>query len=77
MRRKYPRINKYTCKRVPNSDRDGTKNYGKPCCVCGISTIGEWYVEYNEMRGDDETARVCAKHWNMNHDELLVAFLNS
>ena len=68
---KYPRIR--DDRRKPDPDKDGSKNYGKPCVVCGTSTCGEKWVQYNFMRGDDELIRVCAEHWKLPREELLAA----
>lgn len=69
---KYPRIDGY--RRKPNAKREGTKNYGKPCVVCGTGTVGEKWVQFNYMRGDDECVRVCSKHWNLQDQKILDAF---
>ncbi len=65
----YPRIVGH--RRKPHADRDGGKNYGKPCVICGIGTCGEKWVQVSYMRGEDETARVCAEHWKES-DEFII-----
>ena len=39
MAKNYPRIVGH--RRKPQGDRDGSKNYGKPCVVCGT-----WKADY-------------------------------
>lgn len=39
MSKKYPLIN--GSRRRPNKEKDGSKNYGLPCVICGKNTIGE------------------------------------
>lgn len=65
----YPRIEGY--RRKPCKDKDGGKNYGKPCIFCGIGTCGEKWVQFSFMRGEDETIRVCADHWKES-DEATI-----
>ena len=67
----YPRIEGR--RRLPKKDLDGSKNYGKPCVVCGVNTCGEKWVQYSYMRGEDETVRVCADHWKCSDDEIIKA----
>ena len=69
MPKKYPRIEGH--RRTPNKDKDGGKNYGKPCVVCGISTCGEKWVQFSYMRGEDDTVRVCAEHWKLPDAEII------
>ena len=69
MPKKYPRIS--GTRRGPNKDRDGEKNYGKPCVVCGAGTCGEKWVQFSYMRGEDETVRVCAEHWKLPDSEII------
>ena len=69
MSKKYPNINGY--RRKPVKERDGTKNYGKPCVMCGTGTCGEKWVQVSFMRGEDETVRVCFDHWKEN-DEVII-----
>jgi len=71
---KYPRIKGY--RRKPNKERDGSKNYGLPCIVCGVGTVGEKWVQYSYMRGDDETARLCADDWETSDDLVLNHLLD-
>ena len=72
---KYPRIKGQ--RRRPDKDRDGDKNYGKPCVVCGVGTVGEKFVQFSYMRGEDDVIRVCAEHWKLPEDELLDAMRKS
>ncbi len=74
MSKNYPFVFGY--RRKPKKDMDGSKNYGKPCVFCGVGTCGEMLVQMSYMRGEDETARVCAEHWKKTGDEILQAFLN-
>jgi len=67
--KRYPRINGY--RRKPVKALDGSNNYGLPCIVCGIGTVGEKWVQYTYMRGEDETVRVCADDWNTADDLIL------
>jgi len=69
MSKNYPLVNGH--RRQPDKDRDGGKNYGKPCVVCGVGTCGEKWVQVSYMRGDDGTVRVCAKHWNMDARTII------
>ena len=69
MAKNYPLIDGY--RRKPNRNNDGMRNYGKPCVVCGKGTIGEKWVQVSYMRGEDETARVCAEHWNFSDEDIL------
>ena len=43
----YPLINGF--RRRPNKKFDGSKNYGKPCVICGTGTIGEMWVQVSFM----------------------------
>lgn len=54
----------------PSTKRDGEKNYGKPCVICGKGTVGQRWVEVDYMRGNDELVRVCREHWNYYEDIL-------
>lgn len=72
MAKKYPLIDGY--RRKPKKELDGGKNYGKPCVICGAGTCGEKWVQVSFMRGEDETVRVCAEHWNAQESEILEAF---
>ena len=65
----YPLINGW--RRRPDKERDGSKNYGKSCIVCGTSTCGEKWVQFSFMRGEDETIRVCANHWKTDETTLI------
>jgi len=69
--REYPRIG--NTRRKPVNDLDGSKNYGKPCVVCGTGTVGEKFVQVNWMRGEDETVRICADHWKA-PDETIIQY---
>jgi len=69
MSRSYPRVKGH--RKRPNYDLDGGKNYGKPCIFCGIGTVGEKWVQFSPMRGEDETVRVCAGHWKQ-PDEAVI-----
>ena len=69
MAKEYPRIQGH--RRKPDPTRDGGKNYGKPCVVCGKGTCGEKWVQWSYMRGEDETVRVCAEHWKCSDDEII------
>lgn len=69
MAKNYPLISGY--RRKPNKDKDGGKNYGKPCVICGAGTCGELWVQYSYMRGEDETVRVCADHWKIGNDLII------
>jgi len=69
MSKDYPLIS--GSRRQPNADRDGGKEYGKPCIVCGIGTIGEKFVQISWFRGEDETVRVCADHWKLSDSVIL------
>jgi hypothetical protein len=69
MAKKYPRIEGH--RRKPNPERDGSKNYGKPCVICGTGTCGEKWVQFTYMRGEDETVRVCSEHWKAPDDVLI------
>jgi hypothetical protein len=71
MGKQYPRIEGR--RRKPNPEKDGTKNHGKPCVFCGKGTIGEKWVQFNYMRGEDETVRVCFDHWKESDDAVLAA----
>ena len=71
MSKKYPRIQ--GSRRRPDKDKDGSKNYGKPCVVCGKGTCGEKWEQVSWFRGEDETIRVCAEHWKMPDDEIIKA----
>ena len=76
--KKYPRINGY--RRKPDADMENHVikrniiNYGKPCVICGKNTIGEKWVEVSYIRGEDETARVCAEHWGFPEDDILKVY---
>ncbi len=70
---KYPRIGGIA--RKPKAHKDGLKNYGKPCVICGIGTAGEKFIQVSYMRGDDETVRVCAKHWKLPNNVILSKWL--
>ena len=70
MSKKYPRIEGF--RRKPDKNKDGTENYGKPCVICGIGTCGEKWLQGSYMRGDDEPIRVCAEHWNMRNEDILL-----
>ena len=63
MSKSYPCIDGH--RRKPDAERDGEKNYGKPCVVCGKGTCGEKWVQVSWMRGDDELIRVCHEHWKV------------
>ncbi len=65
----HPKIASH--RRKPTPEKDGGKNYGKPCIKCGIGTAGEKWVQYSYMRGDDETIRVCHACWKTSDEELL------
>ena len=67
----YPRIE--GARKKPDRSRDGEKNYGKPCIVCGKSTLGQKYVQVDYMRGNDDCVRVCHEHWK-NNEEILSAY---
>ena len=69
MSKKYPLISGY--RRKPDEKMDGTKNYGKPCVFCRTNTCGEKWVQFNYMRGEDETVRVCAEHWSMPDNQTI------
>lgn len=69
MAKKYPRI--YGYRRKPDKEKDGGKNYGKPCVICSKGTRGEKWLQTSYMRGDDEVVRVCADHWK-ECDELIM-----
>ena len=71
MSKDYPLID--GSRRRPDAKRDGTKNYGKPCVVCGTGTCGEKWVQVSWMRGDDELIKVCAEHWKLPETTLLKA----
>ncbi len=75
MSKSYPLVFGY--RRKPKKEMDGGKNYGKPCVFCSVGTCGEMWVQMSYMRGEDETARVCAEHWKKTGDEVLQAFLNT
>ena len=70
----YPLINGY--RRKPNREMDGSKNYGKPCVICGVGTIGEKWVQVSFMRGEDETVRLCANHWKVKDEIVLNQLTN-
>ncbi len=72
--RNYPFINGY--RRKPIKERDGGKNYGKPCIFCGTGTCGEKWIQYTYMRGDDETARICHFHWKLKDSVIIEQILN-
>lgn len=72
--KQYPLIR--DIKRKPDKDKDGSKNYGKPCVICGVSTCGEKWVQFSFMRGEDEPIRVCAEHWKTPNDEIIKAGFN-
>jgi hypothetical protein len=72
MAKTYPRIEGH--RRKPDAKRDGSKNYGKPCVFCGKGTVGEKWVQFDWMRGNDETVRVCAEHWD-EADDLVVEMM--
>ena len=69
MAKNYPLISGN--RRKPNKDKDGSKNYGKPCVICGVGTCGEKWLQLSWMRGEDETIRVCAEHWKTNEALIL------
>lgn len=69
MAKEYPRIVGH--RRTPNKERDGDKNYGKPCVVCLAGTCGEKWVQFSYMRGDDEAVRVCSAHWNWSDADII------
>jgi len=69
----YPLIDEF--RRRPNKKFDGSKNYGKPCVICGTGTIGEMWGQVSFMRGDDETVRVCAEHWKTDHETIIEKWL--
>ena len=71
----YPRVQ--GARRKPDENKDGSKNYGKPCVVCGVGTCGEKWIQFNYMRGDDETVRVCHDHWNSDNDLIIKKSLES
>ena len=71
MSKKYPNISRSL--KNPNKERDGEKNYGKPCVMCRKSTIGQKWVQVSWFRGEDEIIRVCAEHWKTKDIELLEA----
>lgn len=75
MKKNYPLIS--GSNRKPNKDKDGRKNYGKPCVVCGAGTCGEKWVEVSYMRGDDETVRVCADHWKTDENTIIEKYIDS
>lgn len=67
---KYPRITEHW--RLPNKERDGRENYGKPCVVCGKNTAGGWHVQVDYMRGNDEVVRACCEHF-FDKEAILAA----
>lgn len=69
----YPKLGE--TRRKPNKDRDGGKNYGKPCLICGVGTVGEKFVQVSWFRGEDETVRLCAEHWKSPKEVILNTFL--
>jgi len=69
----YPRIE--GARRRPDQVKDGGKNYGKPCVICGKGTCGEKWVQYSYFRGEDETIRVCHEHWKLDDQAILDAEL--
>jgi len=73
MSKNYPLISGY--RKKPNKERDGGKNYGKPCIFCGTGTIGEKWVQVSFMRGEDESVRVCSEHWKIPGDETIKRML--
>lgn len=70
MTKQYPRIHGY--RRKPDKEKDGSKNYGKPCIFCMTGTCGEKWVQCSFMRGEDETVRVCADHWTESDDATIA-----
>jgi len=73
MSNQYPRIHGY--RRKPNPDKDGSRHHGKPCINCGAGTIGEKWVQYSYMRGEDETVRICWKCWDISDDDVIKLLL--
>lgn len=69
MTKHYPLMKGH--RRKPNADMDGSKNYGKPCEVCGVGTAGEKWMQVSYMRGEDQTVRVCADDWNIDDKTLI------
>lgn len=69
---RYPRIVEY--KRKPDTTKDGSKSYGKPCVVCGTGTTGAKWIQVNWFRGEDEEARVCANDWKKPDAEIIAAW---
>jgi len=69
----YPRI--VESGRKPSAERDGGKQYGKPCVICGTGTVGAWWIQVNYFRGEDVEARVCARHWKSPKQEIIDAWV--
>jgi len=74
-KKKYPLIS--GSRRRPDGDRDGKKNYGKPCVICGKGTRGEKWIQVSYFRGEDELAKVCAEHWKEPDNDIIAAWINS
>jgi len=68
----YPLIDGY--RRKPMKDKDGGKNYGKPCIFCGVGTCGEKWLQHSYMRGDDEPVRVCFMHWKTKDADVIEQY---
>ena len=74
-RKNYPLIE--GSRRRPDKEKDGGKNYGKPCVICGKGTCGEKWVQVSYMRGEDELARVCAEHWKEDEEKIIKFWMES
>lgn len=67
----YPRIVENG--RRPNKERDGSKDYGKPCVICGTGTVGSKWIQVSWFRGDDEEVRLCAEHYKLPAPDIIKA----